>query len=90
MSYRSLLTHRCDVYHLQCTGVWIRHWWSGSGWTPWEKISGFAHANVGTTGKQLLIKGEQQKVRFNRKIKDSLMLLMSLITGLSVLIAVCF
>lgn len=57
--------------YIDSTGVWIRHWWSGSGWTPWEKISGFAHTNVGTTGKQLLIKGEQQKVRFNRKIKDS-------------------
>ncbi|MEC1665493.1 terminase [Bacillus halotolerans] len=57
--------------YIDSTGVWVRHWWSGSGWTPWEKISGFAHANVGTTGKQLLIKGEQQKVRFNRKIKDS-------------------
>ncbi|MEC1599865.1 hypothetical protein P9D60_20715, partial [Bacillus spizizenii] len=53
------------------TGVWIRHWWSGSGWTSWQKISGFAHANIGTTGKQLLIKGEKQKIRFNRKIKDS-------------------
>lgn len=57
--------------YIDSTGIWVRHWWSGSGWTPWEKISGFAHANVGTTGKQLLIKGEQQKVRFNRKIKDS-------------------
>ncbi len=57
--------------YIDSTGVWVRHWWSGSGWTPWEKISGFAHTNVGTTGKQLLIKGEQQKVRFNRKIKDS-------------------
>ncbi|MED1174331.1 terminase [Bacillus inaquosorum] len=57
--------------YIDSTGVWIRHWWSGSGWTPWEKISGFVHTNIGTTGKQLLIKGEQQKVRFNRKIKDS-------------------
>ncbi|MEC1270499.1 pyocin knob domain-containing protein [Bacillus vallismortis] len=57
--------------YFDSTGVWIRHWWSGSGWTPWQKISGFVHANIGTTGKQLLIKGEQQKVRFNRKIKDS-------------------
>ncbi|MCY9144775.1 terminase [Bacillus sp. T9C1] len=57
--------------YIYSTGVWIRHWWSGSGWTPWEKISGFVHTNIGTTGKQLLIKGEQQKVRFNRKIKDS-------------------
>lgn len=53
------------------TGSWIRHWWADSGWTAWQKISGFAHANIGTTGKQLLIKGESQKVNFNRKIKDS-------------------
>ncbi|MEC0724651.1 hypothetical protein P8852_07825 [Bacillus spizizenii] len=57
--------------YYESTGVWIRHWWSGSGWTSWQKISGFAHANIGTTGKQLLIKGEKQKIRFNRKIKDS-------------------
>ncbi|QBJ81853.1 hypothetical protein C7M23_03445 [Bacillus subtilis] len=53
------------------TGSWIRHWWADSGWTAWQKISGFAHANIGTTGKQLLIKGESQKVNYNRKIKDS-------------------
>ncbi|WP_433961231.1 pyocin knob domain-containing protein [Bacillus halotolerans] len=52
-------------------GSWIRHWWADSGWTAWQKISGFAHANIGTTGKQLLTKGESQKVNFNRKIKDS-------------------
>ncbi|MGG4420038.1 terminase [Bacillus subtilis] len=53
------------------TGSWIRHWWADSGWTAWHKISGFAHANIGTTGKQQLIKGELQKVKYNRKIKDS-------------------
>lgn len=53
------------------TGSWIRHWWSDSGWTAWHKISGFAHANIGTTGKRQLIKGELQKVKYNRKIKDS-------------------
>uniref|UniRef100_UPI00403F1EA6 terminase n=1 Tax=Bacillus sp. FSL K6-1003 TaxID=2954675 RepID=UPI00403F1EA6 len=52
-------------------GSWIRHWWANTGWTAWQKISGFAHANIGTTGKQLLTKGVSQKVNFNRKIKDS-------------------
>ncbi|UIN45055.1 hypothetical protein M8181_14990 [Bacillus licheniformis] len=53
------------------TGTWIRHWWNESGWTQWEKISGFAHANIGTTGRQALIRGELQKIKFNRIIKDS-------------------
>ncbi|WP_411801566.1 terminase [Bacillus atrophaeus] len=57
--------------YFDSTGTWIRHWWSGSGWTAWQKISGFVHTNIGTTGKQLLKKGEQQKILFNRKIKDS-------------------
>ncbi|MGY5386845.1 pyocin knob domain-containing protein [Bacillus spizizenii] len=57
--------------YIDSTGTWVRHWWSGSGWTAWQKISGFAHANIGTTGKQQLIKGELQKVKYNRKIKDS-------------------
>ncbi|UQZ57976.1 terminase [Bacillus subtilis] len=52
-------------------GTWIRHWWSDSGWTAWQKISGFAHANIGTTGRQALIKGENNKIKFNRIIKDS-------------------
>ncbi|MCY7878956.1 terminase [Bacillus spizizenii] len=57
--------------YIDSTGTWVRHWWSGSGWTAWQKISGFAHANIGTTGKQQLIKGELQKVKYSRKIKDS-------------------
>ncbi|MDO8224627.1 terminase [Bacillus cabrialesii] len=57
--------------YFDSTGTWIRHWWNGSGWTAWQKIAGFAHANIGTTGKQLLTKGELQKINFNRKIKDS-------------------
>lgn len=57
--------------YLDSTGVWVRHWWSGSGWTPWEKISGFAHANIGTTGVQYLKKIDHTKIAFNRKIKDS-------------------
>ncbi|MCY7802320.1 terminase [Bacillus spizizenii] len=57
--------------YIDSTGVWIRHWWSGSGWTPWEKISGFAHANIGTTGIQYLKKIDHTKIAFNRKIKDS-------------------
>ncbi len=51
------------------TGVWVRR--SGSGWTKWEKISGFAHANVGTTGIQYLKKVDHTKIAFNRIIKDS-------------------
>ncbi len=57
--------------YFDSTGTWIRHWWNGSGWTGWQKIAGFAHANIGTTGKRLLTKGELQKINFNRKIKDS-------------------
>ncbi|MCY8485936.1 terminase [Bacillus atrophaeus] len=53
------------------TGTWIRHWWLESGWTPWEKISGFAHANIGTTGRQTLKKAEQNKILYNRVIIDS-------------------
>lgn len=53
------------------TGTWIRQWWDTTGWTTWEKISGFAHANIGTTGRQELKKGEVNKILFNRKIKDS-------------------
>ncbi|NQD51309.1 hypothetical protein HP440_12420, partial [Bacillus altitudinis] len=53
------------------TGIWFRQWYIASGWTEWHKISGFLHTNIGTTGKQLLTKGEYQKVLFNRKIKDS-------------------
>ncbi|MGE6629820.1 hypothetical protein [Bacillus sp. NPDC077027] len=57
--------------YFKSTGVWIRQWWTGSGWTEWHKISGFLHTNIGTTGKQLLNKAERQKILFNRKIKDS-------------------
>ncbi|MEC0695477.1 complement C1q domain-containing protein [Bacillus atrophaeus] len=53
------------------TGTWIRHWWLESGWTPWEKISGFAHANIGTTGRQTLKKAEQNKILYNRVMIDS-------------------
>ncbi|AME05612.1 terminase [Bacillus siamensis] len=57
--------------YFNSTGVWLRHWWSGSGWTRWSKISGFAHANIGTTGVQYLDSTEHTKIKFNRKIKDS-------------------
>ncbi|OLP64055.1 hypothetical protein BACPU_28020 [Bacillus pumilus] len=57
--------------HYLNTGIWYRHWYISSGWTEWHKISGFRHSNISTTGKQLLTKGEYQKVLFNRKIKDS-------------------
>ncbi|MGE9753596.1 pyocin knob domain-containing protein [Bacillus inaquosorum] len=57
--------------YFDSTGTWIRHWWNGSGWTAWQKISGFAHANIGTTGRQALIKGENNKIKYNRIIKDS-------------------
>ncbi|QHM16003.1 pyocin knob domain-containing protein [Bacillus subtilis] len=57
--------------YIDSTGTWVRHWWSGSGWTAWQKISGFAHANIGTTGRQALIKGENNKIKYNRIIKDS-------------------
>lgn len=53
------------------TGTWVRQWWDTTGWTSWEKIAGFAHANIGTTGQQALKKGEVNKILFNRKIKDS-------------------
>ncbi|BET55592.1 terminase [Bacillus subtilis] len=52
-------------------GTWIRHWWAGTGWTAWHKISGFAHANIGTTGIQYLDKKAHTKIQFNRKRKDS-------------------
>ncbi|TAH82614.1 terminase [Bacillus subtilis] len=52
-------------------GSWIRHWWADSGWTAWQKISGFAHANIGTTGIQYLDKAAHTKIQFNRKRKDS-------------------
>ncbi|MBU2660102.1 terminase [Bacillus cabrialesii] len=52
-------------------GTWIRHWWAGTGWTAWHKISGFAHANIGTTAIQYLDKAAHTKIQFNRKIKDS-------------------
>ncbi|TDO11174.1 hypothetical protein DFO69_2753 [Bacillus subtilis] len=52
-------------------GTWIRHWWADSGWTAWHKISGFAHANIGTTGIQYLDKAAHTKIQFNRKRKDS-------------------
>ncbi|MED1739096.1 terminase [Bacillus swezeyi] len=52
-------------------GTWVRHWYTSSGWTTWEKISGFAHANVSTNGKQALTKGAINKIEFNRIIKDS-------------------
>ncbi|WP_419901019.1 terminase [Bacillus sp. T17B1] len=58
-------------YSFAGTGTWIRQWYPQSGWSEWEKISGFAHVNVGTTGKQELIKGETQKINYNRIIKDS-------------------
>ncbi|OIR62891.1 terminase [Bacillus sp. FMQ74] len=53
------------------TGSWIRHWWADSGWTAWQKISGFAHANIGTTGIQYLDKAAHTKIQFNRKRIDS-------------------
>ncbi|WP_442893052.1 terminase [Bacillus sp. 0102A] len=58
-------------YSYAGTGIWVRQWYPQSGWTEWEKISGFAHVNVGSTGKQELIKGETQKINYNRIIKDS-------------------
>ncbi|MCY8600237.1 terminase [Bacillus spizizenii] len=58
-------------YSYAGTGIWVRQWYPQSGWTEWQKISGFTHANIGTTGKQLLNKGEHQKIIFNRTIKDS-------------------
>ncbi|MCY8363338.1 hypothetical protein MOC90_12475, partial [Bacillus spizizenii] len=57
--------------YIDSTGTWIRHWWSGSGWTAWHKISGFAHAYIRTTGIQYLDKAAHTKIQFNRKIKDS-------------------
>ncbi|MEJ4085702.1 hypothetical protein OC624_14380 [Bacillus altitudinis] len=57
--------------YFDSTGIWCRHWWTGSGWTDWHKLSGFLHTNIGTTGKQLLNNAERQKILFNRKIKDS-------------------
>ncbi|MEC3650899.1 terminase [Bacillus subtilis] len=53
------------------TGTWIRHWWSGSGWTAWHKISGFAHANIRANSIQYLNKANHTKIQFKRKIKDS-------------------
>lgn len=57
--------------YLDSTGVWVRHWWSGSGWTPWGKISGFVHANIGVSDVQYLKQIDHTKIAFNRKIKDS-------------------
>lgn len=57
--------------YINSTGTWIRHWWTGSGWTPWEKISGFGHMIAKTTGKQALNKGEQNKILFKNVLKDS-------------------
>ncbi|WP_047475405.1 terminase [Bacillus siamensis] len=50
--------------------VWIRKW-QDTGWTKWEKISGFAHANVSVSGVQYLKQIDHTKIAFNRKIKDS-------------------
>ncbi|MGG5776730.1 terminase [Bacillus subtilis] len=53
------------------TGSWIRHWWADSGWTAWQKISGFAHANIRANSIQYLNKANHTKIQFKRKIKDS-------------------
>ncbi|WP_343311272.1 hypothetical protein AAHT65_07720 [Bacillus atrophaeus] len=53
------------------TGIWVRHWWDSSGWTKWEKISGFVHANIGVSDVQYLKQIDHTKIAFNRKIKDS-------------------
>ncbi|MGG3437105.1 terminase [Bacillus subtilis] len=52
-------------------GTWIRHWWADSGWTAWQKISGFAHANIRANSIQYLNKANHTKIQFKRKIKDS-------------------
>ncbi|QJC95818.1 Uncharacterized protein HC660_13420 [Bacillus mojavensis] len=52
-------------------GSWIRHWWADSGWTAWQKISGFAHANIRANSIQYLNKANHTKIQFKRKIKDS-------------------
>ncbi|MBU8708590.1 terminase [Bacillus subtilis] len=52
-------------------GTWIRHWWAGTGWTAWHKISGFAHANIRANSIQYLNKANHTKIQFKRKIKDS-------------------
>ncbi|MGR6061472.1 hypothetical protein ACUWE4_01285 [Bacillus velezensis] len=52
-------------------GTWIRHWCDSTGWTKWEKISGFAHASVGVSDVQYLKQIDHTKIAFNRKIKDS-------------------
>ncbi len=53
------------------TGTWIRHWWSHTGWTDWEKISGFVYASLTVSGRQELEKQTTQKIKFNKKITDS-------------------
>ncbi|WP_420482345.1 terminase [Bacillus subtilis] len=53
------------------TGSWIRHWWADSGWTAWQKISGFAHANIRANSIQYLNKANHTKIQFKSKIKDS-------------------
>ncbi|PSA96449.1 terminase [Bacillus atrophaeus] len=53
------------------TGTWVRHWWTGSGWTPWDKISGFAHAKITTKSRQALDKGNYNKINYNSMISDS-------------------
>nr|WP_252686132.1 terminase [Bacillus vallismortis] len=58
-------------YSYSGTGSWIRQWYNQSGWTEWEKISGFAHVIAGTVGKQELKKGEQNKIHFKNTVKDS-------------------
>ncbi|PJY98997.1 hypothetical protein CPT06_20710 [Bacillus vallismortis] len=58
-------------YSYSGTGSWIRQWYNQSGWTEWEKISGFAHVIAGTDGKQELKKGEQNKIYFKNTVKDS-------------------
>ncbi|QHZ46441.1 hypothetical protein [Bacillus sp. NSP9.1] len=52
-------------------GSWIRHWYSTSGWTNWEKISGFAHASLTMSGRQGLEKQTTPKIKFNKKVIDS-------------------
>ncbi|WP_187444547.1 hypothetical protein [Bacillus swezeyi] len=52
-------------------GTWIRHWYTTSGWTKWEKISGFAYASLTMSGKQELDKQTTPKIKFNKKVIDS-------------------
>ncbi|MFT0802222.1 hypothetical protein VSK91_11690 [Bacillus swezeyi] len=53
------------------TGTWIRHWYTTSGWTKWEKISGFAYASITMSVRQELDKQTTPKIKFNKKVIDS-------------------